>query len=213
MKNRITAGLVAFILLATAGCKEATLEPELNGTIQGIVLDYETNAPLARSGVATTPPTSAIVSDDKGAFTFENIPEGNYTVAASRPGYLTNSVNVSVREGALTQAMIFLKKDVADTTSKARMGIDILNWSNRVRGDTTLVSVEYRVRNAGSVKIPSYEVYFRIKTADKQFYQEQKGTSLDVGQSDIGRFEKNTLNKPATEVSVDNYWFDGMPKP
>lgn len=202
------AALFSLLLIAAAGCKDATLGPELSGRIEGAVFDFDTRAALGGVGITSSPPSSAIMTGEDGTFVLEDVATGSYTITARRSGYQTHSVTVAVREDRTTQASIFLEK--ADTTSnQASLSTEILNWSNReTEEDTVLVRVEYRVRNTGGVDIPSYEVYFRIETEGDSFFQEQNGTGLKVGQEDIRQFSKKLLTRPATDVVVEDFSFE-----
>jgi len=195
---------------ALIGCKEATLGPEQFGSIQGSVLDFDTGLPIAGASVTTSPPTGALVTDGNGQFLIENAAAGNYTITASRAGYDANNVTVSVREGEVTQATVFLDVAEEDTTSDARFSAEVLSWANRRRGDSTFVFIEYRARNEGEVNIPAYEIYFRIDTTGPTFFEERQGTDLGPGQFDIANFEKFILTNDATAVSIDTFWFDGQ---
>lgn len=201
------AVLLPFLLLTFSGCKEATLEPDLTGRIEGAVFDFETREVLSGVSITTSPPTSAIVTGENGTFVLEGVATGNYTLTASRSKYQTNSVMVSVRENRTTQAAIFLRQ--ADTTATgAALSTEVLNWSNRVEDGIATVRVEYRVRNTGTVDIAAYEIYFRIETRGGNFFQEENETDLGVGQEDIRQFDKELQRQPATDVVVEDFSFE-----
>lgn len=210
VKKRLSPLLVLLCgLLAFTGCKEATLGPELAGDLEGIVYDFETKAILPGAGITTSPPTSALVTDENGRFVLDDVPPGNYTITATRNGYVTSTTSVSVRENRMTQANVFLKKEEPKASTKTDLAVEILNWAARTRNDSAFVDVEYRVRNTGDAAIPAYEVYFRIGTPGENFFQEEKGANLNTTQADIGRFTRYTRKQQAQEVVVDNFWFQG----
>lgn len=200
--------LLCLVVFALTGCKEATLGPELSGTLEGRVLDFHSGDPIQGAGVTTAPPTGAVVTDEDGRFIFDDIPAGSYTITARRVGYAPNTATVSVRENRVTQATVFLEEADADSTEipSTALRVDVLNWANRTRGDSTFVRVEYRVRNEGTTDIAAYEVYFQIATTGDTFYEERSGTDLRVGQFDIENFEKFILNNTAVDVRVDTFW-------
>ncbi len=198
------------LVLGLAACKDATLGPELTGSLQGVVLDFETNAPLARAGITTSPPTNALVSDDQGRFALQDIPAGNYTISANLPGYTRNTVTVSVQENRTTEATIFLEQE-SGSDAQAAMAVEVVNWANRTSSDSTFARVQYLVRNTGTIDIPAYEVYFRIGTEAGSVLHEATGTDLKVGQADVETFEAFLGPEAATEVDVVNYWFEGQP--
>ncbi|HEY6906576.1 MAG TPA: carboxypeptidase regulatory-like domain-containing protein [Ignavibacteriaceae bacterium] len=113
------SGKILFVLslLLLSSCKEDTIEPELYGSISGIVMDQANSTAIEGASITTSPPTSSILAGQDGKFIIDNIPVGNYTITAEKSGYLKGSVSVSVRDNASTEAVIFLAKD--DGTNKA----------------------------------------------------------------------------------------------
>ena len=209
---RLFSGILCLsLLLFAAGCDESTLGPETRGDIQGQVQDADTNQPLAGVNITTSPPTSSIVTGEDGAFEIADVETGNYTLNANRSGYDANTVTVSVREGQVTPANIFLQADESATEQTDSITVSVLNWSNRVVSeDTTFVDVEYRVQNVGEGAVTNYEVYFRIDTTGDPFFYEASGDSLQVKQADIGQFEKYIRDASATEVTVDGFFVEGL---
>jgi len=202
--------LVAALLF---GCKESTLLPERYGAIDGQVVDFSTGAPLANAAVTTSPPSSALVTDGNGRFRIDPLLVGNYTITVARDGYQTNTATVAVQDGQDTQATILLRAEPEDDdTTSAAMDVSVLNFVNDVQGDSTVVRVQYRVANTGSEAIPAYEVYFRIVTdGPVPFFQEQSGANLGVGQVDIAEFSRYIFSETASDVVIDDIWFEGQP--
>ncbi|MEM9664073.1 MAG: carboxypeptidase regulatory-like domain-containing protein [Bacteroidota bacterium] len=204
----VTALLASVIVLGTTGCKESMLGPDLTGRIEGRVLDFETQAPMAGASITTSPPTGALAADSKGRFIIEDVPTGNYTVTAVLAGFQRNSVSVAVREDQTTPAMLFLH--VADSTDIVpTMSAEVTAFANLpAESDTVTVRVEYRVRNTGPVDIAAYEVYFRLETEGESFFAERGGENLKAGQEDIRTFQKQLFTQPAMEVVVDGTALD-----
>lgn len=103
--------LLFLLVLNLTSCKEDAVQPELFGALSGQVKDVDTNAPIEGAGITTSPPSSAIVTDNNGMFTLSDLPVGNYTISATKTGYKKGSVSVAVREDMTTAANIFLEKD------------------------------------------------------------------------------------------------------
>ncbi len=104
-------------LIFLSSCKEDTIQPELYGSISGIVMDQDASSALEGASITTSPPTSAILTGSDGKFSIQDIPVGNYTITAQKNGYKKSSVSVSVRENAVTQATIFLEVDNGTNTA------------------------------------------------------------------------------------------------
>ena len=214
------ASLLAVLALTVlAGCKEGLVEPERFGSISGRVVDFATGAPVAGAGVTTSPATDATVTDSEGAFAVAEALTGSYTITANRNGYTPNTVTVSVREARTAAATLFLRTVPAagpDTTI-SDLTVEVTGFFNRrvstTRGDSSSVVVDYRVRNTGNTLVRNYEAYFRIVTPRGDFFQEVQRTALAVGQTDIGRFEKDAGGALATSVHVDGFFTNGQRRP
>ncbi|WKN42136.1 carboxypeptidase regulatory-like domain-containing protein [Tunicatimonas pelagia] len=100
--------MVTAILLSVA-CQETTIEPELFGSISGLVMD-DTDQPLTSAIIATIPPTAITMTDSSGQFTLEAVPEGEYTVTAEKGGYLNENTSILVNAAQATQLVVYLTK-------------------------------------------------------------------------------------------------------
>ena len=221
MRLRLSHGLaVVFALVALAGCKDGTLLPDQFGGIEGTVVDFTTGVPISGAGVTTTPATNATVTGADGTFSVPDALVGSYTITANRNGYTPNTATVSVREGRTAQATVFLRPSTdpgTGGTPDLDLTAEVTNFFNRrvstPRGDSVVVVIDYRVRNTGTAVIPSYQVVFRIVTPTGDFFQEVTRTTLAVGQSAVGRVEKDTGGSQATEVRVDEFFINDQPRP
>jgi TolB protein len=106
IKILLTASLVMFVV----SCKEETVQPELYGTLTGVIYDAETNQPIEGASVTTAPATGAVLTDSLGRYTYPNILVSNYSVTAAKPNYVKTSVSVVVRENQTTTADIYLQR-------------------------------------------------------------------------------------------------------
>ncbi|MGD8305255.1 MAG: carboxypeptidase regulatory-like domain-containing protein [Ignavibacteria bacterium] len=97
-------------------CKEETVQPEMFGSISGIVLDADDNTPIVGASVITSPPTNAVVTDNSGIFEYINITVGNYTITVTKNEYVKNTVSAQVRDGETTSPTILLNKSTSNNT-------------------------------------------------------------------------------------------------
>lgn len=212
--TRFPYGLLCclLVLALAVGCDEETVGPEPEGDIEGVVQDAETDDPIARANVTTSPPTQSVLTDDNGAFAIEGVPEGDYSVNVTKSGFEPRSVRVKVQENKTTSATILLEQGEDFEGQTDSLTAEVTNWFNdRVNRDSTgadsiFADVEFSARNTGDVKIRRYEVYFEIETAEGTFSREVVGDSLDPGQRDIGGFRKY-IQAEAQDVRInDVYW-------
>lgn len=68
----------------------------ITGTISGKVFDFHTHKPLKAVSILLEGTPYGTLSSDSGEFLLKGIPEGKYTLSASRVGYETYSLNIKV---------------------------------------------------------------------------------------------------------------------
>lgn len=111
--------LLSIFITVLFSCEKVTIEDETFGSIQGTVIDSETNHPINNANITTTPPTNSILTGDDGTYRLDEIPVGNYSIQARKNEFQNNSVSVAVRENQAAIANIVLapEEEEADTTS------------------------------------------------------------------------------------------------
>jgi outer membrane protein OmpA-like peptidoglycan-associated protein len=83
------------------------------GSIQGVLLDAETNAPLPGARLTVRDPKGRELSldaDGSGAFRFENVPAGTVRISVEATGYMPQTTDVEVRARAEQRPAISLNK-------------------------------------------------------------------------------------------------------
>ncbi|GAB5536978.1 MAG: hypothetical protein Rubg2KO_32270 [Rubricoccaceae bacterium] len=201
--------LLALILtVGLTACKDGLLEPEAFGTVQGRVLDRETNEPIVGASVTTSPATGAFVTDADGRFSAGEVLTGSYTISANRLGYDPNTVTVAVRESQTTDASFFLEQEDEGSSTEVAFAAELLNFTPEIfqavnGSDSTYVTLEYRAINQGDVDIETYEIYFRIDTNRGPFYQEVTGSNLEATQRDIGTVRKYLIGATPSAVEIE----------
>jgi len=80
-----------------------------NGSVNGNVLDFESNnEPLMFAKVSIKETGAEVLSDEKGFFKFENLNDGEYTLVSSFTGYETKESKIKVTSNA-TQIKLVLE--------------------------------------------------------------------------------------------------------
>lgn len=72
------------------------------GSITGNI--YDISGTVSFANISTSPGTMAVISDAAGNFNIADIPIGEYEITASKPGYVTKSLPISVNEDSTTQS-------------------------------------------------------------------------------------------------------------
>ncbi|RJP78811.1 MAG: TonB-dependent receptor [Candidatus Zixiibacteriota bacterium] len=102
------AGLAALCFLILSG-RGAAQESPPTGSLQGIVIDAATQAPLMGANLVLAGTERGAVSDEQGRFTVEAVPVGSYRVQASYLGYETVMLtDVIVRPQRITTVQVEL---------------------------------------------------------------------------------------------------------
>lgn len=109
VKRELLLGMVA-ALVATAG-----LRAQQNGSLRGIVIDQDFDAPLAGATLQIVELGLRVLSDEQGGFVFPALKPGRYTVVAAKDGYVRSlRTDVAVTAGQLSEVRFQLAADVTD---------------------------------------------------------------------------------------------------
>jgi hypothetical protein len=201
--------IVILTALVIISCSKDAIQEEMFGIIEGSVIDSKTEEPVRNVNITTTPPTNSILTDDNGVFELYDIPTGNYTVKASRPGYRDKSVSVSVRDKAITTAKIYFEQYPDESVeSDEMMEVVVTSWHNYSNNDSSFVDVAFKVLNISErTDIQEYEVYFEINSHETSYYFEAEGSDLKVGQYSFGEFNKYIRQDVANNVNIIGVWY------
>ncbi len=108
---------LVFLLLITLGCSEDTIDPELKGSITGVVRDRETNEILSGVVVKTNPTTTTATTGEDGRFTLSQIPVDDYSVQAELDDYTTGFEPALVTENSISEIIVLLNKNNGDNSA------------------------------------------------------------------------------------------------
>jgi hypothetical protein len=87
------------------------------GEIDGQAIDSASSSPIPSANVYTDPPTISVTADEQGRYIIPEVPPGIYTITATKAGYTSASVNISVSAGKTTTADVHLMAASADIPS------------------------------------------------------------------------------------------------
>jgi hypothetical protein len=83
--------IVCSVFLVSIAIMSSSCRPATTGSITGRVIDDITNSPLVNVTITVTDlndkPVSSSLTDEKGGYRFNNIPDGEYRVTAKIDGY------------------------------------------------------------------------------------------------------------------------------
>lgn len=106
--KKIALLTLTLVFLSFISC--TPVEYNLYGTIEGLVLDYETNEPIESVSVKLTPGNKTTTTSSNGRFTFYNLDPCQYTVTAQKIGYETNTKTVNIVDTEIVSAVITMRR-------------------------------------------------------------------------------------------------------
>jgi hypothetical protein len=151
---RLTALPLVLLLLSPLHAQTSPTTATLHGTVVNSV----THQPIARALVSLDQYSQATLTDNEGRFTFDNIPAGQTTLSAKRPGYAsddsgaTNHDTVTVGadadltlqlvpQSSITGELIFPNDDAPDSIQVQLLHQEIQNgrghWATYRNAETT----------------------------------------------------------------------------
>jgi len=109
--------LALLCILFFSNCNEDTIDPDVFGSLTGQVLFDEDNTPIEGAIISTTPATSTVQSDATGAFVFETIKEGSYTIRAEAPNLVSTVQTITIYENETSNVVILMSEPNIDNTA------------------------------------------------------------------------------------------------
>ena len=191
--------------LAEAEVQEATAEGQ--GQITGQVFDKETGTPVRGVAIAVEGTDFGTITDDKGNFKLTKVPEGNYTLAYFKIGYLAaNVTDVAVASGKTK------KVDFALPPRPAEMSDDVYDLGTIAvtaeQANDMMMKLELRMDSDKIVDFFSAEDFSKFAASDvAEALTRVSGVSVVEGQFAVirglsDRYNSTTLNG-ATVPSPD----------
>jgi len=175
------------------------------GTITGIVTDTDDGSAVA--GATVSDGTRTVLTDAVGQYTISDLPPGTYEVTASKEGYESSSLTVTVLEGNTAEANLSLIRIIVPGTitgivtdtddGSAVAGATV---SDGTRTTTTDATGRYII---ASVSPGTYQV-----TASKSGYESLTSTvTIVAGATAVTNFSLNPNAPPSNAMWVDTVGF------
>ena len=136
--------LLAAILSAASACPPALAQSGQAGALRGSVYDKDFGSPLPAVRVSIVEALKTTLTSADGAFVFQGVPAGSYTVSLARDGYERQVLSgVVVTPGQMTDLRAELSSEVVDMEELVVTGADLLADSElgmlEIRAEATAV--------------------------------------------------------------------------
>jgi len=181
----------------------------LPGTISGQVTDAGDGSPV--SGVRVSDGTRSGFTDPAGKYTIDGVPPGDYHVVASKEGYQSSSLTVTVLSGGTAIADFSLDEvivpgTITGTVTSAKDG-SAISGAQVSDGSRTALTDTLGSYTIGNVPPGSYQV-----VADKEGYQTSSLTvNVLSGATAVANFSLNEIILPGSITGSVTDVKDGSP--
>ncbi len=207
--------ILFFALITTffVGCEDAADDASL-GALDGIVIDNQTQEPVAGVVISTNPPSQSVMTDEQGKFFIAELNAGDYVVTAKKFGYDNGIETVNIKRERNSNVIIQLTLDNVAGSSVSLSSpipsnniemIDVnttFRWKSEASSldDLTYQLIIYS-NNSSEPLIDVSEIADTFYTVDKLNYSSThlwqviaKKDEQEVGQSPIWSFK--TIEMP-----------------
>jgi len=146
------------IIFFFISCEEDIIENDNQfGELRGVVIDAETESPLRGVTLMTNPASTALVSDDKGNFSFSKIKAGDIALAVKKKDYISQTVNVNVAEYETTSVVVYMVKD---DNMKSTVSINDPVPGNGANDQKLSITFKWKVEKSGKDLPLSYSIFY-----------------------------------------------------
>jgi thermitase len=187
----------------TAVANLSLTEVILPGSITGSVVDAEDGLPIA--GAVVSDGTKTTTTDALGQYTIADVPAGNHEVTASKEGYESSSLTVTVVSGGITVANLSLNKvilpgTITGSVTDAKDGLPVVGVTvtDGTRTTTTDASGVYTIAD---VLPGTYQL-----TASKSGYESSTSTVMVIS----GGTAVKTLSLTPTPAPNNTMWVNSL---
>ena len=107
-----------FTILAISCAKDIV---DLNGSVQGVIKDFDTGALISNCQVSLSPSGKSALTGSDGVFVFSNLEPGSYNLSFLKAGYDDATKTVTVVSGETSSLNITLKAKSAFAASSSKL--------------------------------------------------------------------------------------------
>lgn len=187
--KKIILSLLLIIVAVLIGC-EPIEEPEVFGSIYGIVSDSQSGQPIANAEITLSPGNESTISGSTGRFEFKDLDAGQYKVSVQAEGYEFNNKQVTVVPGERVSCDISLiakdglKVEPASLNFESihtHLSVSITNIGGaEVAWQLDLQNVNWLSANPKSGRIASKKVQTIVFSVNRDYVSSEKSVVLNL---------------------------------
>lgn len=187
--KKIILSLLLIIVAVLIGC-EPIEEPEVFGSIYGIVSDSQSGQPIANAEITLSPGNESTISGSTGRFEFKDLDAGQYKVSVQTEGYEFNNKQVTVVPGERVSCDISLiakdglKVEPASLNFESihtHLSVSITNIGGaEVAWQLDLQNVNWLSANPKSGRIASKKVQTIVFSVNRDYVSSEKSVVLNL---------------------------------
>ncbi len=187
--KKIILSLLLIIVAVLIGC-EPIEEPEVFGSIYGIVSDSQSGQPIANAEITLSPGNESTISGSTGRFEFKDLDAGQYKVSVQAEGYEFNNKQVTVVPGERVSCDISLiAKDGLKVEPSSlnfesihtHLAVSITNIGGaEVAWQLDLQNVNWLSANPKSGRIASKKVQTIVFSVNRDYVSSEKSVVLNL---------------------------------
>ena len=129
---------ICFMFLCFGSCQEDTIDPIFTGAITGTILNSG-QTPIPGVSITTNPPSTALLTDDQGAFSIPEVSVGDVLITAEKQGFVTNTVRVLVQKAEMNEITMVMVSE-GDQTSNL---FDVSRPLNQATGQPISITLSW----------------------------------------------------------------------
>lgn len=173
-----------FLTFLMFACSEDRIDPEITGSIKGVIMDSETQEPVANVGISTNPATEVLLTDDNGEFILSDIETGSYKIIMDKDDYESQMKDVLVKENDTSFISVMLKKkESSQSADPPTFGEDFSPVSGASNLPTTL-TLSWQAFGANESDSLYYDiVLYRSNSQSRNIVASNyKDTTIEISQ-------------------------------
>jgi TolB protein len=208
MKRLAIYSLIGIFILITNSCEDTVIDTtSIYGSIEGYVLDAQTNAPIPGVSLTTNPASASYLTDSLGKFSIAKVEAGDVAITGKKDTYTTSAVSVHVNQNQKTYLQMVLQKDM---NIVQMVGLNTPTPGNGALDQEISLTLSWKATNSNTNVTLTYSVYIyeANSTVRTNLGEDLEATTAYVNKLDYDTayFWFVTANYNGNRVGISPTW-------